>query len=165
MEEDDKGCPMFRMGVSGWMFLLIPAYPGTAGSPRQKAVKRLCVCVCVCVLLSQPIHLHTASQLSTYCFHHYRIHAMPCHIYIKSITVSELIHRLSLLLPLYQSTSVCISYFSSIFIFLCFMWQIKLTYVSFWVNAEIAHHIVSNVTMDYSNNRSCTRVHRHYCWH
>ena len=31
------------------MFLLVPAYPG---SPRQKAVKRLCVrvCVCVCVI-------------------------------------------------------------------------------------------------------------------
>jgi len=29
-----------RMGVSGWMFLLVPAYPG---SPRQRAVKRLCV--------------------------------------------------------------------------------------------------------------------------
>ena len=28
------------------MFLLVPAYPG---SPRQKAVKLLCVCVCVCV--------------------------------------------------------------------------------------------------------------------
>jgi len=28
--------------VSGWMFLLVPAYPG---SPGQKAVKRLCVCV------------------------------------------------------------------------------------------------------------------------
>ena len=25
------------------MFLLVPAYPG---SPRQKAVKQLCVCVC-----------------------------------------------------------------------------------------------------------------------
>jgi len=42
MEEDDKGCPMVTMGVSGWMFLLVPAYPG---SPGQKAVKRLCVCV------------------------------------------------------------------------------------------------------------------------
>jgi len=41
MEEDDKGSPMIRMGVSGWMFLLVPAYPG---SPGQKAVKRLCVC-------------------------------------------------------------------------------------------------------------------------
>jgi len=47
MEEDDKGCPMIRMGVSGWMFLLVPAYPG---SPGQKAVKRLCVCVCVLVV-------------------------------------------------------------------------------------------------------------------
>ena len=44
MEEDDKACPMIRMGVSGWMFLVVPAYPG---SPGQKAVKRLCVCVCV----------------------------------------------------------------------------------------------------------------------
>jgi len=44
MEEGDKGCPMIRMGVRGWMFLLVPAYPGC---PGQKAVKRLCVCVCV----------------------------------------------------------------------------------------------------------------------
>ena len=43
MEDGDKGCPMIRMGVSGWMFLLVPAYPG---SPKQKAIKRLCVCVC-----------------------------------------------------------------------------------------------------------------------
>jgi len=46
MEEGDKGCPMIRTGVSGWMFLLVPAYPG---SPGRKAVKRLCVCVCVTV--------------------------------------------------------------------------------------------------------------------
>ena len=47
MEEDDKGCPMIRMGVSGWVFLLVPAYPGC---PRPKAVKwLLCVCVCVCM--------------------------------------------------------------------------------------------------------------------
>jgi len=44
MEEDDKRCPMIRMGVSGWVFLLVPAYPGC---PGPKAVKRLCVCVCV----------------------------------------------------------------------------------------------------------------------
>jgi len=33
------------MGVSGWMFLLVPAHPGC---PRQiqKAIKWLCVCVC-----------------------------------------------------------------------------------------------------------------------
>ena len=44
MEEDDKGCPMIRMGVSGKVFLPLPAYPGC---PGPKAVKRLCACVCV----------------------------------------------------------------------------------------------------------------------
>ena len=43
MEEADKGCPMTRMGVSGWVFLQVPAYPG---SPGPTAVKRLCVCSC-----------------------------------------------------------------------------------------------------------------------
>ena len=33
---------MSRRGVSGWMFLLVPAHPG---SPGQRAVKRSCVCV------------------------------------------------------------------------------------------------------------------------
>ena len=37
---------MIRMGVSGLVFLLVPAYPGC---PGPTAVKRLCVCVCVCV--------------------------------------------------------------------------------------------------------------------
>jgi len=37
MEKDDKGSTMIRMGVSGRMFLLVPAYPGCPGS---KAVKR-----------------------------------------------------------------------------------------------------------------------------
>jgi len=37
MEKDDKGSTMIRMGVSGWMFPLVPAYPGRPGS---KAVKR-----------------------------------------------------------------------------------------------------------------------------
>jgi len=40
MQEVDKGCLMTRTGVSGWMFLLVPAYPG---SPGPKAVKQLCV--------------------------------------------------------------------------------------------------------------------------
>ena len=50
MEEVDKGCLMIGMGVSVWMFLLVPAY---LGSPGQKAIKQLCVCVCVrvCVTL------------------------------------------------------------------------------------------------------------------
>jgi len=52
---------MIRMGVSEWVFLLVPAYPGSPGpkaikrlvaaypgSPGPKAIKRLCVCVCVC---------------------------------------------------------------------------------------------------------------------
>ena len=47
MEEVDKGCPIIRMGVSGSVFLLVPAYPGSTG-PR--AVKQLvCVCVSVCM--------------------------------------------------------------------------------------------------------------------
>ena len=37
MEKGDKGSTMIRMGVSGWMFLLVPAYPGCPGS---KAIKR-----------------------------------------------------------------------------------------------------------------------------
>ena len=37
MEKDDKGSTMIPMGVSGWKFLLVPAYPGCPGS---KAVKR-----------------------------------------------------------------------------------------------------------------------------
>jgi len=35
---------MIRTGVSGKVFLLVPAYPGC---PGPKAVKRLCVCVCI----------------------------------------------------------------------------------------------------------------------
>ena len=48
---------MIRMGVSGSVFLLVPAYPGY---PGPKAVKRLCVracvraCVFVCVCVSSP---------------------------------------------------------------------------------------------------------------
>ena len=37
MEKGDKGSTMIWMGVSWWMFLLVPAYPGCPGS---KAVKR-----------------------------------------------------------------------------------------------------------------------------
>jgi len=44
MEKDDKGSTMIRMGVSGWKFALVPAYPGCHGS---KAVKRsLCFSWC-----------------------------------------------------------------------------------------------------------------------
>ena len=37
MEKDDKGSTLIRLGVSGWKFLLVPAY---AGCPGSKAVKR-----------------------------------------------------------------------------------------------------------------------------
>ena len=37
MEKDDQGSTLIRIGVSGWKFLLVPAYPGCPGS---KAVKR-----------------------------------------------------------------------------------------------------------------------------
>ena len=51
MEKDDKGSTMIRMGVSGWMFLLVPAYPGCPGS---KAVKRslLLLLLFICVRFS-----------------------------------------------------------------------------------------------------------------
>jgi len=46
MEEDDKDWMMIRM-VGGWVFLLVPAHPG---SPGQTAVKRsLLLCCCWCV--------------------------------------------------------------------------------------------------------------------
>ena len=40
MEEGDEWCPMNRMGVSGWVFLLVPSYPGC---PGPKGVKQLCM--------------------------------------------------------------------------------------------------------------------------
>ena len=53
MEKDDKGSTMIRMGVSGWMFLLVLAYPGCPGSKAVKRslllllllyLKKLCAC-------------------------------------------------------------------------------------------------------------------------
>jgi len=43
MEKDDKGCSLIRLGVRGWVFLLVPAYPSC---PGQKLLNG-CVCVCV----------------------------------------------------------------------------------------------------------------------
>ena len=65
MEEDDKGCPMIRMGVRGWLFLLVPAYPGCHG---PSAVKRLCVCVCVCVRLRNLKHLFFYLERKLSCY-------------------------------------------------------------------------------------------------
>ena len=45
MEENDKGCPMMRMGVSG----CVSSGNGLPVLSRTKAVKRLCVCVCYAI--------------------------------------------------------------------------------------------------------------------
>jgi len=45
MEEADKDWMMIRM-VGGWVFLLVPAHPG---SPGQRAIKRLLLMLCVLV--------------------------------------------------------------------------------------------------------------------
>ena len=45
MLEDDKGCPMIRLGVSEWVFLLVLA---CSGCPGQKLLNG-CVCVLVCI--------------------------------------------------------------------------------------------------------------------
>ena len=42
MEKGDKGSTLTRMGVSWWMFFLVPAYPGC---PWQTAVKWLFCCL------------------------------------------------------------------------------------------------------------------------
>ena len=54
MEKSDKGSTMIQMGVSGWMFLLVPAYPGC---PGLKAVKRS-------LLLSYPLNPRTGERVA-----------------------------------------------------------------------------------------------------
>jgi len=49
--EVDKACPTMRMGMNGWMFLLVQAYPG---SPGPKAIKWLCVCCALLYYLTMP---------------------------------------------------------------------------------------------------------------
>jgi len=49
MEKGDKGSTLTRMGVSGWMFLLVPAYPGC---PGQRAIKWLLLLLLLFGLLS-----------------------------------------------------------------------------------------------------------------
>ena len=36
MEKGDKESTLTRMGVSRWMFLLVPAYPGCPGQTADK---------------------------------------------------------------------------------------------------------------------------------
>ena len=57
MEEVDKECLMIRMGVSGWMFLLVLAY---ADSPGPTAVKRPCMYVLILVPVYMPAHCYDA---------------------------------------------------------------------------------------------------------
>jgi len=45
MEEADKGCLVIRMGVSGSMFLLVPAHPVVV---LDKVALNGLVCMCVC---------------------------------------------------------------------------------------------------------------------
>jgi len=45
MEKGNKGSTLTRMSVSGWMFLLVPAYPGC---PGQTAVKWLLLLLLIC---------------------------------------------------------------------------------------------------------------------
>ena len=60
MEKDDKGSMMIRMGVSGRMSLLVPAYPGCPGS---KAVKRSLLLLVVAVVECRSL----AGELSLSC--------------------------------------------------------------------------------------------------
>ena len=43
MEKADKGWRVIRIGVSGWMFILVPAH---MGSPKQRAIKQLLLLLC-----------------------------------------------------------------------------------------------------------------------
>jgi len=61
MEKDDKGSTLIRIGVSGWEFLLVPAYPGCPGSKavkRSSFVKTACMLCSVNVLFVQLIFSH-----------------------------------------------------------------------------------------------------------
>ena len=71
MEEDDKGCLMIRMGVSWWVFLLVPAYPGC---PDQRPLNG-CVCVCVCVSV-------------TVCYPHYAVSVSCDYVFISLLWAS-----------------------------------------------------------------------------
>ena len=79
MEEDDKGCPMVRMGVSGWEFLLVPAYPGC---PGQTAVKRLLLLLCCCHWMTEVRYLgiYMVSSRVFKCSLHYA----TCGFYVLS---------------------------------------------------------------------------------
>ena len=68
MEKGDKGSTMIRMGVSGWMFLLVPAYPGCPGS---KAVKRSLSSVLWCCWLGGRKVIWPVKNWVVGCWHGY----------------------------------------------------------------------------------------------
>ena len=81
IEKIDKGCLMTRMAVSGWMFLLVSAHPGSSG---QRAVKRLCVCCQYsCWLLAQYL-----------CPYILRLHSKK---WMLAFSQSTVVHPLSLI--------------------------------------------------------------------
>ena len=55
---------MIRMGVSGWMFLLVPAYPGCPGS---KAVKRSSLLLLLSVTYKKLQYYPTVSIINSLC--------------------------------------------------------------------------------------------------
>jgi len=67
MEKGDKGSTLTRMGVSGWMFLLVPAYPGC---PEQTAVKWLLL-LSVCCLLRMDLVIYLCVQCVLWCGQEY----------------------------------------------------------------------------------------------
>jgi len=98
VDEVDKWCPMIRMGVSGWIFLLVPAYPGRHG---QRAVKRVCLCMrkttiqatCYSLKFSPTVHsttthviLATSSIHSCWC---YRCHCKNVQNDVRTTTTSS----------------------------------------------------------------------------
>jgi len=54
MEKGDKGSTLIRMGVSGWMFLLVPAYPCCPGSKAVKRSLLLLLFTAIVISWSQP---------------------------------------------------------------------------------------------------------------
>ena len=66
MEKGDKGSTLTRMGVSGWMFLLVPAYPVC---PGQTAVKWLLLLLLLSVngMVQEAACLHFKVAVLTLC--------------------------------------------------------------------------------------------------
>ena len=92
MEKDDKGSTLIRIGVSGWKFLLVPAYPGCPGS---KAVKRSLLLLLVAILATSSLE-HYRMQTMLYSLHHWSLLCTKCLLYVTvlpQITVFHLVQR------------------------------------------------------------------------